>query len=84
MKRFTVAVVFCLFVASLVMSHYNAWCTHFGFDWAVLNVYGVMCYVNKPELKYRYAYLRDLVEREKIVPKYDPFRNDPLPDEKDF
>lgn len=83
MKRFTITLVLCLFVASMVFSYYSAECAKHGFDWAVFNVTGVFCYVNKPELKHRYMYLRDVIERENTPKKYNPLQSDPLP-EKDI
>lgn len=78
MKRFTISLVLVLFIASATLSHYSAECMKRGFDWAVLNVHGVLCYVNKPELKIRYIFLRELVERENAPKSDNPLQSDPL------
>jgi len=83
MKRFTISLVLVLFVVSAVFSYYSAECMKYGFDFALFSVQGVICTANIPHLKYPHMLLRDVIERENTPKKYNPMRNDPLP-EKDI
>lgn len=80
MKRFTIAVVFCLLLASLVFSYYSAECMEYGFDFALFSTQGVICTANIPHLAYPHMFLRDVIERENTPKNQNPLQSDPLPD----